>query len=461
MSEALYDALNPVIVRWTMGGAAADLAPEGIRGHLGEDADEAELCLLAIAGQALGTLAIPEPAGGLEEANDLPALDLPTIPDRLRPTAARVLSEGDSWLVDGLVWLLHSRGRVTHPSDWMPSGTRTIPDVYAPWRDWIEGARKPLGEMSEQDAWDNTGQAGRIAILKAMRSTDPDKARAVIEAKAGSEPADKREAIVSCLSVSLGAGDAQYLRSLSSDRSPRVRATASRMLAKIGYASTSPGKDADQHDVTDLMRIEAKGIFNRKTSINLVHGRNAAKRMRLHAAMEALSAADFAGMLKVEPERLPALWAWGADVEFDTPFASMLLSTGTDAVASAVSEAVRDGADVPILNVGEGLSRLSDEAVSAMIERQMSGTRHLVSLATATPVHGRLDSYKSSSSWRSISKELQDDVGVKATACRDDLHALGLLVTSRAAKEIMEWMSRIGIPSADPRLDTLRINAAL
>lgn len=461
MSEALYDAINPVIVRWTMGGAAADLAPEGIREHLGEDPEEAEIRLLALAGQALGTLAIPEPAGDLEKASDLPALDLPTIPDRLRPTAARVLSEGESWLVDGLVWLLHSRGRTTHPSDWMPSGSRSIPDVYAPWRDWIQGSRKAIGGMSEEDAWENAGQAGRIAMLKAMRSTDPDRARAVIEAKAGSEPADKREAMVSCLSISLGAADAEYLRSLSSDRSPRVRATASRMLARIGYASTSSGKDADQHDVTDLMRIEAKGIFNRKTSINLVHGRNAAKRMRLHAAMEALSAADFAAMLSVDAEQLPALWAWGSDGEFDTPFASMLLSTGTDAVGSAVSKAVLDGAAVPILNVVEGLSRLSDEAVSAMIEREMSGTRRLVSLAAATPVHGRLDSYKSTPSWRSISKELQDDVGVKATACRDDLHALGLLVTSRAAKEIMEWMSRIGIPSADPRLDTLRINAAL
>lgn len=58
MADQLLLALAPVLTRWTMGGSAAAVAPEGWRGALGNEPGEAELRLLALAGQFLGALTL-------------------------------------------------------------------------------------------------------------------------------------------------------------------------------------------------------------------------------------------------------------------------------------------------------------------------------------------------------------------------------------------------------------------
>jgi len=48
MVEVIYDALGAALTRWTMGGAAASVAPPAWATHLGDDPGEAELRLLAL-----------------------------------------------------------------------------------------------------------------------------------------------------------------------------------------------------------------------------------------------------------------------------------------------------------------------------------------------------------------------------------------------------------------------------
>jgi hypothetical protein len=53
-AEAVFDQLDPVVTRWTMGGQAANLAPVGWKDVIGgPEAVEGELRLLALTGQYL------------------------------------------------------------------------------------------------------------------------------------------------------------------------------------------------------------------------------------------------------------------------------------------------------------------------------------------------------------------------------------------------------------------------
>lgn len=463
MSDTLQDALQPVLVRWTMGGAAAPLAPEGLRGKLGEDADEAELRLLAIAGQALGTLVVPEPSGDLQGLPDLPALRLPTMPDRLRPLAARVLARSEEWLRTGVLRLVESRGYVVHPGDWMPPRTADVPGIYAPWQDWLAGiAGDASAGASPEDRWDDLGPAGRRSLLASLRRDDPDAALALIRDKVPTQPAEHRLWMVQSLSSRLTERDRTFLEGLSGDRAPTVRAAASRLLTRLGVATPVPkGEDDPADEVGDFLRIESKGLLKRQRAIAVIRTRGHAHAMRRGAMMAALDARRLATALGVTDVELPGMWPWGSEPIADREFGALLLGTGGQEVVDAFERAVADGAEVDVLATAEDIERLSPSTVATVMERAYAGEHHLAGLVSSSPVVGMIDRYEASHHWRALHQQLLRQEGVQASTGATELLSLGVLVTARAAAEILERLGKAGIPSADPRLDTLRISAAL
>ena len=87
-AETILDVMGSVLTRWTMGSAAAPAATFW-RTELGDDPAEAELRLLALSGQFLGTSVTMEPASVLRVLPDIPTLALPTVPEELRPLVRR------------------------------------------------------------------------------------------------------------------------------------------------------------------------------------------------------------------------------------------------------------------------------------------------------------------------------------------------------------------------------------
>jgi len=458
MSDALQDVLQPVIVRWTMGGAAAPLAPEGLREKLGDDQDEAEIRLLALAGQALSILVVPEPSGALQGLPDLPELVLPTLRDELRPVSARLLARQLDWLRNGVLALLEARGRVVHPGDWMPSRTGTVPLVYAPWQDWLAGISKDV--QVAQPEWDDLGPAGRRAMITRLRAADPAAALALIREKASGEGADARLWMTQALGVNLGEDDRSFIEGLAKDRAPRVRTIASRLLMRLGTTpSTADG--GVEGEIGDFVRVQTKGIFNKQKTIMIVKLRNEAQRTRRSDTMARLDAHRLSATLGVEDVDLAAMWPWGDDRSADREFVDVLVGTGSTEVVASFEDVVANGADIDMFAIMDVMERLSDATMATLAQRAYAAGQRLPSLVSCMPRLGIIDDFAASPEWRSLLLQLLRQDGVQANTGTDELLAMGLLVTARAAREIVDKLAKAGIPGGDPRMDALRLNAAL
>lgn len=454
MHDTLADELQPAIVRWTMGGAAAPVAPEAIRDRLGKDADEAELRLLVIAGQALATMVVPEPSGSLQGIADLPTLPLPTMPDSLRPYAARVLATRDQWLRDGVLRLIAARGYVVHPSDWMPSVSGEVPDIYSPWQDWargIQGSRK-----SGQPEWDDLGPAGRIALVKQLRRDDPSAGLALVSGHLSGEPPERRLAMTNALSYGLSEGDRAFLEGLLGDRAPSVRTAAQRLLARLGgVASSEP-----MEDIGDLVRVDTSGLLGRRRILKLSERLNHPQRERLARVMESIDARTFAASFGIDDVDLPRMWPWGNDIALDRLVSTMLVETGSDQVVAAFGRAISDGAPIGTYVVGKGASRLEKQAREELVRKSYASERILTVAANATEL-GIVTNADSSTEWRSIHLQILRGQDLTPSMASSEMLALGLLLAPAAARDVLDGLTRAAVSAADPRLDTLRLSAAL
>lgn len=454
MHDTLADDLQAVVVRWTMGGPAAAIAPEHIAPHLGDDPDEAELRLLALAGQALGMMVVPEPVGSLQGVPDLPVLALPTIPAALRPLAASVLSGRDEWLRAGLLRLLEERGYVVHPADWMPKPGADVPDVYAPWQDWMKGVETATG--SGVHGWDDLGPSARLAMLGGLRRSDPDAALDLVTRRIGGETPERRLAMVRTIAQRLSERDRAFLEGLSSDRAPTVREEALRLLSRLGGGVTSGLSD----DVSDLVQLSSKFLTGRR-SITLKARMNHAQHNRLQKVISGTDAAAFAAAVGVPDVELPALWPWGQDIVVDQWVADLLTGTGSDDVMAAIETKIADGAGIGVHTLRDGARRLSPGAQADLVRMSFRQETSLLSIVSMAPVLGVVDDPEDNAEWRSVRLQLLRDVDTGALAAQSTLHALGLLVTAKAAKGVLDHLARTSVRADDTRLDTLRINAAL
>lgn len=207
-AEALFDQLDPVITRWTMGRAAAGLAPPGWRDSISSgEAGEAELRLLALAGHYLGLCVATTPSSALAAQPDIPVLALPMLPVAQAPLARRCLKVlREFGKQRDLIHLLAARGFSIHPADWMPSRSDDqVPDAYGPWRDWAEaqaaqgGPKQDTHETLTEANWGDWWPAARRTALAQIRAADPARATALLAAKASEEGAEVRLRLIECL----------------------------------------------------------------------------------------------------------------------------------------------------------------------------------------------------------------------------------------------------------------------
>lgn len=460
MSETLHDALAPVIERWTIGGPAAALVEDDLRALLGDDPDEAELRLLAVAGPALATLVVPAPAGALAGVPELPALPLPTLPDRLRPIAARVLGKAGEALRNGLLDLVERRGYVVHPADWLPARTGEVPTIYAPWQDWVNGIAPAPVIRGMPVSWSDLGTAGRRALLLQTRRDDPGAGLALVRSHIVGEPADVRHWMVGALATGLNGGDREFLQSLAADRAPRIKQQVARLLARLGSVTAPADGDEDPRtQIPDFLRVETAILTGRRKGIVQLRPRNQVEVQRRHRMMADLDAATLAQTLAVTEEELPGLWPWGADSGMDAQFGEMLLETGSDAVVHAFGRAIVAGARVEPHVVATGARRLAEDALRRIANDALTAGAASEQLLSRLPVAGVVDEYRVTPTWQRILRGVEDID--HPAAHTEDLHALGVLVTRDAANDIIATLTSRGMPGADPRLDTLRINAAI
>lgn len=345
MAEAIYDVLGQVLTRWTMGSAAAPVAHVW-KAEIGEDPIEAELRLLALSGQFLGMAVIAEPPADLRALPDLPTLALPTLPDAARSLARRVLAAGDARHKRALAEFVAGRGWTLHPADWMPSASEEdAPDVYAPWRDWIEAATTGSGSRGASEGltaanWADFWPAARNAALAELRRHDPGAARVLLETRLPGEGADTRLRLLGQLTQGLSEADAPFLETLAAgDRAPKVKALAASLLARLGRGS-AVGEEATE--LAGFFTLGTKGLLRRSRTIAANGLKTHAQRIRRQTLFAGADYTGFAAALGMSGEELAAIWVWGDDVQADIELAGMAERSASDAIVADLATALAE-----------------------------------------------------------------------------------------------------------------------
>jgi hypothetical protein len=109
--------------------------------------------------------------------------------------------------------------------------------------------------------WTEFRPAERAAFLRALRHTDPNKARELLAAAIGTETAAVRGQLLEALAVNASAADADFLRSLLADRAESVRALARRLVARIDGTPEFEERIGTAHERLDL---RSAGIIGRR-----------------------------------------------------------------------------------------------------------------------------------------------------------------------------------------------------
>ena len=459
MSEAILDALGPVLTRWTMGGSAAAAAPAEWREALGQDAGEAELRLLAFTGQFLGALAVAEPAGEVRMPPDIPALAKPPTPDALRPRVRRMLQQlnqpyGRRLLLD----FLDGRGWTVHPGDWMPKPADEVPEVYAAWQDWAAAAGGPApspGTLVAEE-WDVLGPAARQAAFAALRRKDPKAASVLLSEKIEGETADMRVRLVEALSIGLCDADRPLLERLAGDRAPRVKTLTASLLARLGHGADG-GEDAAE--LADFFPLQTKGLLRRAKVIAPRELKTPAQRNRRTALTEAVSFGAFANALGLAEVDLVEAWPWGQEGPADHELSAMAARSASDAAIAAIIETVAgsrgSGNIAPLL---PRLSRAQRVRAGAHFLSMKAGT--FASARTGVGALGAIDDAIRTTAGDALLSALNSGDG-KPTEMSTELLDLGLLASRRGAVQAFEALAAAGVIPSDPRLDMLTLNAAL
>ncbi|KQN06957.1 DUF5691 domain-containing protein [Sphingomonas sp. Leaf25] len=450
MADDILDMLGPVLTRWTMGGSAASVAPDAWRDLLGQDPAEAELRLLALSGQYLGTLAIAEPVGGVQPRGDIPQLAQPPLADPLRPRARRLLQQLRDPMRRHLLDFLDARGRTLHPGDWLPRPGDEVPAVYAPWQDWASDATTAADEL-DAASWDRLGPAARRAAFTTLRQRDPAAATALLAQKLGQETADHRVRLIETLATGLSDADRPLLESLATDRAPRVKALAASLLARMGHGATG-GEDAAE--LAAFHSVQTKGLLRRTRIVVPQPIKTPAQSTRRSNLFDLVAFDAFADALALTADGLATAWAWRDDHRNDYGFASMIARSAPDPIVVAVADALTTPDDIHLLTAL--LPRLDQRQRHAIATRWLRTTA--TSFMTALSIAGGCGA---------IDDPMTTPAGTALLAAIDggdpaaDLLALGLLASRDGAVRALDRLGRAGLIASDPRLDMLRLNAAL
>ncbi|MCG2637914.1 MULTISPECIES: DUF5691 domain-containing protein [Bradyrhizobium] len=463
-AEAIFEAMGAVVTRWTMGSTAA-AAASFWRTELGDDPVEAELRLLALSGQFLGATVTAEPASALRVLPDIPPLALPTVAEALRPLVRRILAASkDAASRTELVHFLAARGWTTHPADWMPDASdEDAPDVYAAWRDWsaftAAGAttQRQANDQITAENWQDFWPAARKAALIGLRRRDPSAARALLEAKVGNENADARPRLVSLLSERLSDDDVAFLEGLvANDRAPKVKALATSMLARLGHG---PAAGEDIAELAGFFSVKTKGLLRRSRVIDFQTPKTPAQWQRRKALLDGTDLTSFAGALGLAPQDLIAAWDWKVDPAADAGLIKLIVETGTDAQLVQAAEIVSEHDATGLIVALAPRLAPTERAKFAVAGLRTHGFRFEIAQVIAG-VAARLDDPLSALAGAKLLAEIRRD-DAKPSDHAEEFHALGVLASQAAAQQTLQRLTTAGLLQGDPRLDMLRLNAAL
>lgn len=466
MAEPLIPLLMAARSRWMIGGEGM------VADHplvAGSSAAEADLRLLAVAGQYQRFVQPPQPPV-LNHRPDLPTLSLPVLPNALRPLARRLIQDKSDRAPVLLAIFAAKRGHVLHPADWIPPPGADLPEVYHPLQAWAAGKSGPVAKPSS-DTWLDLSKAERLAQFVSLRRADPAAAIQLLSEHLAPCPADERLALVEALAVGLTVDDAAFLKGLASDRSDKVRKAAAHLLARLGQSDADPLAD----EAAAMFELATEGLIRRRKVLRLI---SKAKDGQLRSLVQTLTEISLQGLARAlglgssefvdlwQPEKVPH--------QVQTALSTMMARTARDVEVTAywqklVADPETARASLPLLF--PRFSGKEQEAACLWLIAQsgLAASVEILSLmgaAVPAPVSAALTAdRKALGDLLRLSRETAPE---KAATARADaqrlanvLSVLGLLLTASDAALVLQTVTEAGVHPADPMLDRLSFNAAL
>jgi hypothetical protein len=104
-----------------------------------------------------------------------------------------------------------------------------------------------------------------VAYLEQRRRDDADAARALVESTWAKEGADARFRLLQALQIRLSMADQSFLSTLETDRAPRVRALATKFLARLGAGRENPALRA----CLERIKQGKSGLIRKRAALQL------------------------------------------------------------------------------------------------------------------------------------------------------------------------------------------------
>lgn len=470
MNEGEQTGLATMRDCWITGGAAFDLAPTAWKTIAGgASPDEQERRLLAVAAQALDVALRPAAPKTLKRRPPLPRLALPMLPERLRPLLRAALKHAsDARRKTRVVTLVASRGFVLHPMDWMPSDQNS-PDVYAPWIDWqasFDGERHAPLEKLTAENWDEFYPAARRIALADMRRTESASARMLIEAKASGEPAEVRLALIELMRFDLNPEDAPFLKSLSADKSGKVRELAGRLLARLGEHGhlSEGGADDPAVELAAFISEGKSGFIRRRTTYTPAKLKSPAQEKRRAELFETCNLVDLAARFGTTEPEFIGTWQFGTDNNADILIARMVAASGSDAAVTQMADTLVADGGKPALFVLHLTPRLDSRRKRALVRLILKQANYLSAINLAEGIDAgwlEWDDLSNGSALAGLRSAVAGNDEAVRRGADDILESLGFLATATTAAKLIDEVVAAGMPPAAPSLSVLRFNAAL
>ncbi len=156
------------------------------------------------------------------------------------------------------------------------------------------------------------------------------------------------------------------------------------------------------------------------------------------------------------------MWPWNDDRQADQALVGMAERSGSDALVAGLHDLLLalGTVDVPaMLTLMPRLDPAQRRGFAQKMLRASGGTFQMALAMTGgdCPIDGAIDT----TAGTALLGALKAEDAAKRADLTAELHALGLIASRGAAQGALERLARAGLLAADPRLDMLRLNAAL
>jgi hypothetical protein len=263
--------------------------------------------------------------------------------------------------------------------------------------------------------------------------------------------------LLALLSMGLSEADIPFLEGIAAnDRAPKVKALAASLLGRLGKGASAGD---DMAELAGFFSVKMKGLLRRSRVIQFENVKTPAQVHRRTVLLESADIASLARALTLTPQELVDAWSWDVDRQADAGLTNLVARTGTDSlVAQTAGAASQYNASIFLSAL---TPRLAPGQRSELAERVLRTRNFSFDMAkTIAGGTARLENPLTAPAGATLLAALRRD-NAKPSDELTELFALGLIASRAAARQALERLNGAGLLQGDPRLDMLRLNAAL